>query len=104
MTTAPERPTIRLVDGRRMQCKDIPDAVLLDAIRRSPGTSSQNWRMRWDVQAELEVVVGPVPENLFLAKMRRLLARGLVGGCDCGCRGDYHLPEECGDPGRCCRP
>jgi len=104
MTTAPKRPAIRLVDGRRMQCKDIPDAVLLDAIRRTPGTSSANWRMRWDVQAEVEVAVGLVPENLFLAKMRRLLARGLVGGCDCGCRGDYHLPEECGDRLHCCHP
>lgn len=87
-----------------MQCKDIPDDVFLCALRRTPGTSSGSWRMRWEVQAALEAVTGPIPENLFLAKVRRLMARGLLGGCDCGCRGDYHLPEECSDPEHCCPP
>jgi hypothetical protein len=103
---APEPPpaTIRMVGGRRMQCKDIPDETFLDAVRRTPGTPVGNWRMRWKVQAELEKQTGPIPENLFLAKVRRLFARGLLGGCDCGCRGDYHLSEECNDPEHCCPP
>jgi hypothetical protein len=99
MTTTIERPTIRHVGGRRMQCKDIPDAAVCDAIRDTPGTgepAAAPWRMRWDVQAALEATTGPIPERLFLAKMRRMVAKGLVGGCDCGCRGDYHLTEECG--------
>lgn len=94
-----ERPTIRIVAGRRMQCKDIPDAVLCDAVRRTPlppGSGSVPWRMSWDVHAALEEVTGPVPYRLFLAKVRKLFAKGLMGGCDCGCRGDYHLTEECG--------
>ncbi|MCX5137560.1 hypothetical protein OOK06_36445 [Streptomyces sp. NBC_00340] len=104
MNAAIERPTIRLVGGRRMQCKDIPDAVLLDAVRRTPGVGGGTWRMRWDVQAALDEALGPVPENLFLAKVRRLFAKGLMGGCDCGCRGDYHLPDECSYPDMCCAP
>ncbi|MEU5181099.1 hypothetical protein AB0G49_13715 [Streptomyces longwoodensis] len=102
-TTGP--PTIRLIGGRRMQCKDIPDAAVCDAIRRAPHhnePAGAPWRMRWDVQAELESRIGPVPERLFLAKMRRLFAKHLVGGCDCGCRGDYHLTEECGRRGAVC--
>jgi hypothetical protein len=100
----PIRPAgIRLVDGRRMQCKDIPDEAFIDAVRRTPGTASGNWRMRWNVQDALEFIVGPVPENLFLAKARRLFAKGLLGGCDCGCRGDYHFPEEC-NAYNCCHP
>jgi hypothetical protein len=94
---------IRLIDGRPMQCKDIPDATFLDAVRRVPGTSSMGWRMSWDVHDELESAVGPVPGNLFLAKARRLIARGLMGGCPCGCRGDFHPADECGYPERCCR-
>ncbi|WP_330335636.1 hypothetical protein OHS33_39045 (plasmid) [Streptomyces sp. NBC_00536] len=99
MDTA-ERPTIRLIAGRRMQCKDIPDDTLRDAVRRTP----QRWplrpgtvptRMSWDVHAELETVTGPIPDKLFLAKIRRLFAKGILGGCDCGCRGDFHLIEEC---------
>lgn len=95
-------PTTRLIDGRRMQCKDIPDSVFLDAVRRTPGTAG-NWRMRWNVHTELELAVGPIPENLLLAKARKLIAAGKLGGCDCGCRGDWHLPDEC-DAYNCCHP
>lgn len=86
---------IRLINGRRMQCKDIPDDVFLGAVRRSPGTSTQNWRNRWEVHVTLEEAVGWIPENLLLAKARKLIAAGKLGGCPCGCRGDWHLPEEC---------
>lgn len=94
---------IRLIDGRRMQCKDIPDAAFLEAVHHSPGTSSQNWRMRWDVHATLEAALGPIPENLLLAKARKLIDAGKLGGCPCGCRGDWHLPDECNGY-NCCHP
>jgi hypothetical protein len=82
---------IRLIDGRRMQCKDISDEVFLAALRRVPGSANCGWRNRWAVHAELEAVVGPVPERLMLAKARRLIARGLMKGCACGCRGDWQI-------------
>lgn len=100
MSPSGERQTIRLIGNRRMQCKDIPDDLLLDAVRRTGEPGS--WRMRWDVQAALEASLGPVPEKLFLAKARKLIVRKLLSGCDCGCRGDYHLPEECGSNPACC--
>jgi hypothetical protein len=98
---ASEQPvTIRMVGGRRMQCKDIPDEVFLDAVRRAGKPGS--WRMRWNVQTELEKALGPIPENLLLAKARKLMAAGKMGGCDCGCRGDYHPADECNDRQYCC--
>lgn len=93
---------IRLIEGRRMQCKDIPDKVFLDAVRHAPGSPGSNWRNRWEVHVTLEEIVGPVPENLLLAKARKLIAAGKLGGCPCGSRGDWHLPEEC-DAFNCCR-
>jgi hypothetical protein len=91
--------TIRMVDGRRMQCKDIPDEVFLDAVRRTAGVGGsfapEAWRMRWHVEAELEKETGPIPERLLLAKAKKLTLRGLLGGCYCGCRGDYHIATEC---------
>lgn len=93
-------PQIRMIGDRRMQCKDIPDETFLDAVRRTPacdGTlNPESWRMRWNVHEELERVLGPIPENLLLAKARKLMAARKLGGCPCGCRGDYHLP--CGQP------
>ncbi|MFB6505531.1 hypothetical protein ACFC07_22430 [Streptomyces sp. NPDC056099] len=106
MQQTTERPTIRLLGGRRMQCKDIPDELVCDVVRRTPppwptSPGAAPWRMRWDVQAALETVTGPLPEKLFLAKISKLFAKRLLGGCDCGCRGDYHLCEEC-DYAYCC--
>lgn len=88
--------SIRMIGDRRMQCKDIPDDVFLDAVRRTPAVDGSldpaRWRMRWNVQEQLEQVIDPIPENLLLAKARKLMAAKKLGGCDCGCRGDYHLP------------
>lgn len=83
---------IRLIDGRRMQCKDVPDVAFLDAVR---GTAQGTWLLSsaaWDVQEVVKRRVGPVPGNLFRAKARRLIQRGLLDGCACGCRGDYSIP------------
>ena len=100
------RSGIRLVNGRPMQCKDIPDTVFMDAVLRTPGGSTTGpgaWRLAWAVKAELETVLGPIPENLFFAKARRLRDRRILGGCTCGCRGDFHPAEHCIAPGYCCR-
>jgi hypothetical protein len=94
--------SIRLVDGRRMQCKDIPDETFLDAVSRTPGTSSANWRNRWEVHVTLELALGMIPENLLLAKARKLIAAGKMGGCTCGCRGDWHPADECVGGETCC--
>lgn len=31
------------------------------------------------------------PAKLQLSKMRKLIERGLVSGCACGCRGDFEI-------------
>ena len=61
---------------------------------RTPGHC---WRFRHDVQATLEQMLGAgLPENLFLAKARKLGLKQKLEGCTrCTCRGDYHLPREC---------
>jgi hypothetical protein len=35
-----------------------------------------------------------VPSKLALAKMRKMILRGVVGGCGCGCRGDFVITEK----------
>jgi hypothetical protein len=96
---------VRYLSGRRMQCKDIPDQVVIGAIRRTaPVTETGGWRVLWHVHAELEETIGPVPRNLLMAKLRKLVGSGRVGGCACGCRGDFHLPGDCDMPGCCGKP
>jgi hypothetical protein len=72
-----------------MQCKDIPDEPILKFLAIEP----KKWH-NWYFGDELDVTraMPPgIPEKLILAKMRQLMRRGLVDGCDCGCRGDFFL-------------
>ncbi|MFB7114103.1 hypothetical protein [Streptomyces sp. NPDC056291] len=86
----------------RLQCKDIPDATFLDAVRASPA-GVVGWRTRFDVHEKVEEAIGQeIPTNLLMAKARRLESRGLLGGCTCGCRGDWHPSDECTLGEVCC--
>lgn len=80
-----------------MQCKDIPDEPILRHI----GAHDGKWCMRWrastpgiDWPCILDAMPADTPEKLVLAKMRRLIERGLVDGCPCGCRGDFVLTAK----------
>lgn len=75
-----------------MQCKDIPDMPILEFLAKNP-TQWHNWYFgdEFDVR---HCMPFDVPEKLRLAKMRMLIRRGLVDGCDCGCRGDFTITEQ----------
>lgn len=88
-----------------LQCKDIPDATFLAAVRSTPAVSPIGWRLAWKVHETLNAAMGvEIPTNLLMAKARRLESRGLLGGCTCGCRGDWHPSDECADRTYCCPP
>jgi hypothetical protein len=44
---------------------------------------------RWDIEEEL----WEYPPKVLLAKLRRLVTRGLLDGCGCGCRGDFEITD-----------
>ncbi len=98
-----------------MQCKDIPDAAILKFLARLErkeivATFKANWPEAVDgvvtwyptvgttfngcVQGVPHAMPEGTPEKLVLAKMRRLIKRGLVDGCGCGCRGDFELTDK----------
>lgn len=78
-----------------MQCKDIPDEPILEFLAGFP---IEDWI--WATwfpgypNSVLNAMPPETPEKLARAKMARLGRRGLVDGCDCGCRGDYELTEK----------
>ncbi|MFD8545666.1 hypothetical protein [Streptomyces sp. NPDC059649] len=87
--------SIQLIHGRRMQCKDIPDELYLGAVRDTAAKNIWgNTTNRQMVKEVVEAVVGHVPDNLFDAKSRRLIQRGMLDGCACGCRGDFSIPTD----------
>ena len=75
-----------------MQCKDIPDQPILDWLAANTGRFKwATWGEGYGMPTVRDAMPPGTPEKLQLAKMRRLIQRGLVKGCDCGCRGDFYL-------------
>jgi hypothetical protein len=75
-------------DAGPIQAKDIPDEAFMAAVEKCGRDNPAQWAMRWDVTAELGV-----PWKVAIAKFKRLEAKGLLSGCSCGCRGDWHRPN-----------
>lgn len=78
----------------RPQCKDIQDEPVLQFIDSFDG----EWCFLSDNatsdRSVLHAMPDGVPIKLALAKMKMLIRRGLVEGCDCGCRGDFTLTKK----------
>jgi hypothetical protein len=76
----------------RLQAKDIPDQVVIDAVVSQYGVHGGNGPNNglassslWDVQR----VLSDYPPKVVLAKLASLIERGMLDGCACGCRGDF---------------
>jgi hypothetical protein len=74
---------------RPQQCKDIPDVPLVRFIADKQA-STGHWVCVWD----LEPPYSDLPGNLFRAKMGKLINKGYLTGCNCGCRGDYEVTDK----------
>ncbi len=82
----------------RLQCKDIPTEPVLEFI----GARDGRWCTwfgadasgAWFENSVRRAMPTEVPDGLAVAKMAGLIARGLVDGCSCGCRGDYTLTKR----------
>lgn len=70
-----------------LKAADIPDEEALFAVAHMQTCAF--WATIWDI----EEILPRWPTKVLQAKMSRLIQRGLIDGCDCGCRGDYQLTE-----------
>lgn len=78
-----------------MQAKDVPERpilALLDAQTKDRYTWTFWWD--WDDRRGLRSVMPGVPDRVQQAKLRKLIKRGLVDGCVCGCRGDFTITKK----------
>ena len=79
------------------QAKDVPDLPVLVFVEQHGGIGC-NWFANDDGSPMGERSVGHAmpagtPPKVMLAKMRGLIRRKLVGGCGCGCRGDFKITD-----------
>lgn len=85
-----------------MQAKDLDTKIILTELAKYQGKWS-TWGEKEYCDPEtgepymynIQIRTYPnVPTKLFLAKMKKIIAQGLSGGCDCGCRGDYEITDK----------
>lgn len=74
------------------KASDIPDVTVLMFLDQHQGRWSTHGR--GDSMPTVQDAMPPrTPDKLQLAKMRQLHKRGFVGGCTCGCRGDWEITD-----------
>ncbi len=71
-----------------MQAKDIPEGIFLDVVRNGFHKNALGMQLRHVIEA-----FPGVPEKVVRAKADKLIRRGLLRGCACGCRGDFNVVE-----------
>lgn len=109
--TVPGRTVVDLLNtvgeegGTVRHARDIPDRVMLDAVADTMDWAQTRWAEMSDVCDILEfrgyrIETGagnreqlPMPVKLVRAKAHRLLSRGLLELCPCGCRSGLDLTD-----------
>lgn len=87
-----------------MKAADIPDATFVAAVVEAARLRNSPTADRWAIACVLagrpeDVGVNfdgypHMPNKVVLAKARKLVLRGLLSGCACGCRGDFEPVDE----------
>lgn len=78
----------------RPQRKDISTAAVLRFLAQHQGRWA-TWGSDGAAMPSVTAAMPPgTPPTLQLAKMRQLYRAGLVGGCPCGCRGDWEITDS----------
>lgn len=77
-----------------MKAADIPDRVVLEFLAKHQGRWATWGGPSVHMPSVTDVMPPGTPSKVELAKMRALHRRGLVGGCDCGCRGDWEITDK----------
>jgi hypothetical protein len=77
------------------QCKDIPEQPILQLLY----DNRSKWCSSFGIDiAKERSIYNALPEgtpwSLMLAKTKRMIGKGLIGGCACGCRGDFEITEK----------
>jgi hypothetical protein len=93
--------------GRPAKAADIDDAVFLDAVaacndgRCTVSNLRHTWHGgafvqggHWCLIDDVVTALPGFPLKVVRAKARRLIGRGLMDGCGCGCRGDFEITAQ----------
>ncbi len=75
-----------------MKAADVPERPVLEFLEKHEGLCT--WGEGYSMPTVADAMPPGTPPKVQLAKMAALMRRGLVTGCDCGCRGDFELSAK----------
>lgn len=79
---------------RDIHARDIDDRAILTIIDNLAHDGRlPDLDVRWVMWPEVTDLLPEYPSKVVHAKIRRLMTRGLLDGCPCGCRGDIELTD-----------
>lgn len=84
---------------RPQSAKEVPERLLLSVIEclglltPSKPERPYRWTFWWDIQDSLKANGVEAPEKVLRAKLAKLVKRGILDGCTCGCRGDFWVKD-----------
>jgi len=76
-----------------MTIKDIPVRPILEFLAKHQGKWS-TWGIGHCMATVKDAMPVGTPDKLQLLKMQQLHKRGFIGGCMCGCRGDFEITDK----------
>ena len=79
---------------RNLQCKDLSTYSILYFMLKF---KHEHYSMFSYVEHSIHKCFpnsSRLPNKLILAKLRKLIKRGYIEGCACGCRGDFKLKDQ----------
>jgi hypothetical protein len=75
-----------------MKASDLSDDGILSVLMKMPGTWHTTPHGSGGIMPIVYDPANPdAPYKVLLAKLRSMKRRGLIDGCGCGCRGDWHV-------------
>lgn len=76
-------------------CKDVPELPILQFLcDRWVQTLGPATFYDGEENSVAHAMPHGTPDKVRLQKMRKLVRRGLISGCACGCRGDYEITHK----------
>jgi hypothetical protein len=91
----------RIEKPKRLQGKDLSTLKILQFLAQFDHSQWKSWWANlpdkdwgdWSIANQFPEI-NQSNEVVLLRKMSRLISKGYVNGCDCGCRGDFYITDE----------
>lgn len=77
-----------------MKASDLSDKDILMFLSKHQGRWSTWCSGGGSMPSVADAVPKDTPVKVLRAKMAALYRRGFIGGCMCGCRGDYEITDK----------